>query len=442
MLRRSGAHASLGRRQLLLAPLVQRRVDIGVSIRVVIYHDADVDANGDFENDARAGGVEAVRKTTSRPRPPGSRFARPLRALRGVQWRLPGGGTKTGHVALGSCAGSLVTGAAPARGRGGAGGWRCVVGAGPRRGRAGVLVVCAAGGEGWSFRVRRVPGRRAHHARPTTSRPSAPTAPCPPPPSSCGRRQQARTEGQQQCQPRAPRRRRHAASSAPRARTRPRKVLEVRYLRPPPLGDAPQAHPIAARSGGRPHAREGTPPPQRLPVGRPRPVRKGARNPPSPQNRMAGTVPAQSKRCPPLRTTLRGPTAEWSRSRRAGAPGTVNSAAFLPCPPRQPGRLGATRPTDSLTPGRAPPSLARHTPLTRNPASLFPRPSPPRPLKSAKGTGSPAVDPEEIRSCIPPRDFARSSGRVVATGRPGRATLLQRRRTATSVSASSQTSCL
>ena len=155
---------------------------------------------------------------------------------------------------------------------------------------------------------------------------------------------------------------------------------------------------------------------------------------------MAGTVPAQSKRCPPLRTTLRGPTAEWSRSRRAGAPGAVNSAAFLPCPPRQPGRLGATRPTDSLTPGRAPPSLARHTPLTRNPASLFPRPSPPRPLKSAKGTGSPAVDPEEIRSCIPPRDFARSSGRVVATGRPGRATLLQRRRTATSVSASSQTS--
>ena len=137
-----------------------------------------------------------------------------------------------------------------------------------------------------------------------------------------------------------------------------------------------------------------------------------------------------------------GPTAEWSRSRRAGAPGTVNSAAFLPCPPRQPGRLGATRPTDSLTPGRAPPSLARHTPLTRNPASLFPRPSPPRPLKSAKGTGSPAVDPEEIRSCIPPRDFARSSGRVVATGRPGRATLLQRRRTATSVSASSPTSCL
>ena len=234
--------------------------------------------------------------------------------------------------------------------------------------------------------------------------------------------------------------RQHAASSAPRAWTRPRKDTEVRYLRPPPLGDVPQAHPIAARSGGRPHAREGTPPPQRLPVGRPRPVRKGARNPPSPQNRMAGTVPAQSKRCPPLRTTLRGPTAEWSRSRRAGAPGTVNSAAFLPCPPRQPGRLGATRPTDSLTPGRAPPSLARHTPLTRNPASLFPRPSPPRPLKSAKGTGSPAVDPEEIRSCIPPRDFARSSGRVVATGRPGRATLLQRRRTATSVSASSQAS--
>ena len=124
---------------------------------------------------------------------------------------------------------------------------------------------------------------------------------------------------------------------------------------------------------------------------------------------------------PPVECESRGrhpaKGAAATRSRRAGAPGTVNSAAFLPCPPRQPGRLGATRPTDSLTPGRAPPSLARHTPLTRNPASLFPRPSPPRPLKSAKGTGSPAVDPEEIRSCIPPRDFARSSGRVVAAPR-------------------------
>ena len=56
-----------------LAPLVQRRVDIGVSIRVVIYYDMDSDANSDIDNDARAVGVEAARKTTSRPRPSGSR---------------------------------------------------------------------------------------------------------------------------------------------------------------------------------------------------------------------------------------------------------------------------------------------------------------------------------------------------------------------------------
>ena len=100
-----------------------------------------------------------VRERRGRPATP-SLIERPARARRGDASRLPGGGTNTGRVLLGSCGSARGAGAAPVTGCGCAQGWWCVTGEGPCRGRAGVRVSRGMSGEGWSFghKVWRTPG--------------------------------------------------------------------------------------------------------------------------------------------------------------------------------------------------------------------------------------------------------------------------------------------
>ena len=168
------------------------------------------------------------------------------------------------------------------------------------------------------------------------------------------------------------------------------------------------------------------------------------------QRRRTATSAAASAQ--PLRRWLRA-RSQGVPSRRARVPSrrsggatapqcarTADFTGFSPSPSAALDRPAVTHARASAPPPRASLSSAGPIPHAQGGAPPSPRACLPRPPDSAHAARVPSPLPEEIRSCIPLRDLARPSGRVVATGRPGRATLLQRRRTATSVSASSQTS--